>query len=74
MVRRWTVFIIEAGFLFAYRTGGALQWSGVAVNAVSALILLPIALVFFRESFSWARLGGIVMTLSGLALLALSRA
>jgi len=63
------VLLIEIGFLLAYRVGGGLQWSGVAVNAVSALILLPIAILFFREGFSWPRVLGILMTLAGMALL-----
>ncbi len=63
------VLLIEIGFLLAYRVGGGLQWSGVAVNAVSALILLPIAILFFREGFSWLRVLGILMTLAGMALL-----
>lgn len=63
------VLLIEIGFLLAYRVGGGLQWSGVAVNAASALILVPIAVLFFREQFSWTRALGILMTLGGMALL-----
>jgi drug/metabolite transporter (DMT)-like permease len=63
------VLLIEIGFLLAYRVGGGLQWSGVAVNAGSALLLLPIALLAFRESFSPARGLGLLLTLAGLALL-----
>lgn len=43
------VLLIEIGFLLAYRVGGGLQWSGVAVNAASALILVPIAVLVHRE-------------------------
>lgn len=63
------VLLIEIGFLLAYRVGGGLQWSGVAVNGVSALILVPIAVLFFREHFSWTRTLGILLTLAGMALL-----
>ncbi len=63
------VLLIEIGFLLAYRVGGGLQWSGVAVNAVAALILVPIAVLYFRESLSWSRVLGILMTLAGMALL-----
>ena len=62
------VVLIEIGFLLAYRSGNILQWSGVAVNGASALLLIPIALVVFRESFSLVRLCGILLTLGGLAL------
>lgn len=63
------VLLIEIGFLLAYRVGGGLQWSGVAVNAASAMLLLPVALLVFRERFSLARGLGILFTLVGLALL-----
>jgi drug/metabolite transporter (DMT)-like permease len=63
------VVLIEVGFLLAYRSGNMLQWSGVAVNGASALLLIPIALVIFREALSIPRLLGILLTLAGLALL-----
>ncbi len=64
------VLLIEIGFLLAYRTGGAiLQWSGVAVNAAAAVLLLPIATVAFRQPFSPLRAAGIVLALAGMALM-----
>ncbi len=63
------VVLIELGFVLAYRSGDMLQWSGVAVNGASAMLLVPIALLLFRESFSLSRVLGIVLTLAGLALL-----
>jgi drug/metabolite transporter (DMT)-like permease len=63
------VVLIEIGFLLAYRSGNILQWSGVAVNGASALLLVPIALIIFREAFSIQRLIGILVTLVGLVLL-----
>jgi len=63
------VFLIEIGFLLAYRAGGGLQWSGVAVNTASAVLLVPVALLFFRESFSPVRGAGLALCLGGLWLL-----
>jgi multidrug transporter EmrE-like cation transporter len=64
------VLLIEIGFLLAYRTGGGiLQWSGVAVNAAAAVMLLPIATLAFRQSFSPLRAVGIVLALAGMALM-----
>lgn len=63
------VLLIEIGFLLAYRSGNILQWSGVAVNGASALLLMPIALAVFRETFSPARFMGILLTLAGLTLM-----
>jgi drug/metabolite transporter (DMT)-like permease len=63
------VVLIELGFLLAYRSGNMLQWSGVAVNAASTVLLVPIALVAFGESFSSSRVVGVLVTLAGLALM-----
>jgi drug/metabolite transporter (DMT)-like permease len=64
-----SVLVIEIGFLLAYRTGGSLQWSGVAVNAVAAVLLLPAALLVFQERFSPLRAAGMVLALSGMAMM-----
>ena len=64
------VLLIEVGFLLAYRWGGSLQWSAVAVNGAAALILEPIAVWVFRESFSPVKGLGMALVLGGLALLA----
>jgi multidrug transporter EmrE-like cation transporter len=63
------VLLIEVGFLLAYRLGGSLQWSGVAVNGAAALFLLPLATVVFKESFSTPKALGMLLVLAGLALL-----
>jgi drug/metabolite transporter (DMT)-like permease len=63
------VLVIEIGFLLAYRTGGSMQWSGVAVNGAAAVMLVPVALLLFGETFSAPRALGIVLTLGGLALM-----
>ncbi len=64
------VILIEGGFLLAYRAGGSLQWSGVAVNGLAAVILVPIAVIVFREPFSLSRVLGVLITLIGMTLMA----
>lgn len=64
------VLLIELGFLLVYRTGGGLAWVGVAVNALCALLLIPVALVFFREHLTAPRLLGVFLSLAGLVLMA----
>jgi drug/metabolite transporter (DMT)-like permease len=64
------VILIEGGFLMAYRAGGSLQWSGVAVNGLAAVVLVPIAVIVFREQFSATRIVGVVVTLVGMFLMA----
>lgn len=60
------IFLIEIGFVLAYRTGLSVQWSGVAVSGMSALLLIPVALIFFREHLYVEKILGIVITLIGL--------
>jgi drug/metabolite transporter (DMT)-like permease len=76
-VARWPVLVlaggvvlVEIGFVLAYRSGEVMQWSGAAVNGAAALLLIPLAVFAFGESFSWTRFAGIVCTLAGLGLLA----
>jgi len=63
------VLLIEIGFLLVYRRGGSMQWTGIAVNGIAALLVLPIALFAFKESFSPSRALGVLLTLSGLILM-----
>ncbi len=74
-ILRWPVLVlaggvvlIELGFVLAYRSGPMFQWSGVAVNGASALLLVPIAALIFREALSPTRLAGMGLILVGLAL------
>ncbi|ULJ61371.1 hypothetical protein [Wielerella bovis] len=66
----WTVafgtMLVELGFVLAYHSGGSVQWSGVAVGGMAALLLLPVGLLVFHEPFSWTKFMGILLTLSGL--------
>lgn len=76
LLTRWPLWLlalgavlIELGFLMAYRSGGALQWSGVVMNGVAALLLLPFAVLAFREPLNPSRIIGIGVTLAGMWLL-----
>lgn len=68
--RLWLVALgilcIELGFLLAYQSGGSAQWSGVVVNGTAALLLVPLSLILFQESFSWNKIIGIALTLTGI--------
>jgi len=63
------VLLIEVGFLLVYRRGGGIQWAGVAVSALSALVLVPVGIAYFKEGLSLGRLLGVVLTLGGLVLM-----
>jgi multidrug transporter EmrE-like cation transporter len=63
------VLLIELGFLLAYRAGGSLQTTSVAVNGTAAVLLIPIAVVMFKEAFSLPKILGILLVLAGLGLM-----
>lgn len=60
---------IEVGFLLAYRAGWNVGYASLLVNALGALVLLPIAIYWFKEGVSAAKLTGAALCLAGLALL-----
>lgn len=60
---------IEFGFLLTYRAGWNLGIASVIVNAVGALILVPVAIFFFKDKISWVNIAGIFVCLIGLVML-----
>lgn len=60
---------IEFGFLLSYRAGWDLGIAAVLVNVVASLILLPVAIFFFKDKISWVNLLGIFVCLVGLVML-----
>lgn len=57
---------IELGFLLAYRAGWPISSTSLVTMSVLALVLLPIGLRFFAESWNWERTVGVVLCLAGL--------
>ncbi len=60
---------IEFGFLMVYRSGWDLGIAAVVVNVVASLILLPVAIFFFKDKISWVNIAGIFVCLAGLIML-----
>lgn len=60
---------IEFGFLLVYRSGWPVSSAALTSGVTLSLLLLPVGLVFFRESWSLAKTAGVVLCLSGLYLL-----
>ncbi len=60
---------IEFGFLLTYRAGWHLGIAAVVVNVVASLILVPVAIFFFKDKISWVNILGILVCLAGLAML-----
>ncbi|CAG1005961.1 hypothetical protein ANAEL_03376 [Anaerolineales bacterium] len=60
---------IEFGFLLVYRSGWHLGIAAVLTNVVASLILLPVAIFFFKDKISWVNIAGIFICLVGLIML-----
>jgi drug/metabolite transporter (DMT)-like permease len=60
---------IEFGFLLTYRAGWHLGIAAVVVNVVASLILVPVAIFFFKDKISWVNILGILTCLAGLVML-----
>lgn len=60
---------IEFGFLLIYRSGWNLGIAAVLVNVVASLILLPVAILFFKDKLSWVNVAGILVCFVGLLML-----
>ncbi len=60
---------LEVGFLLAYRAGWNIGLAAVLVNVVASLILIPIALLVFRDKLSWINIAGVLVCLIGLVML-----
>ena len=60
---------IEFGFLLTYRAGWQLGIAAVLVNVVASLILVPVAIFFFKDKISLINIIGILVCLAGLVML-----
>ena len=60
---------IDFGFLLGYRAGWHLGIAAVLTNVVASLILLPVAIFFFKDKISWVNIVGIFVCLAGLIML-----
>jgi len=60
---------IEFGFLLTYRSGWNLGIAAVLVNVVASLILVPVAILIFKDNISWVNILGILVCLAGLVML-----
>ena len=60
---------IEFGFLLVYRAGWHLGIAAVLTNVVASLILVPVAIFFFKDQISWVNVLGILVCLAGLVML-----
>jgi drug/metabolite transporter (DMT)-like permease len=60
---------LEVGFLLVYRSGWNIGIAAVVVNVVASLILVPIAIFYFKDKLSSINIIGILVCLAGLVML-----
>lgn len=60
---------LEVGYLLAYRAGWYIGVTSLFVNAVGAILLVPVAVVAFKEKLSPLNLFGIIVCIIGLILM-----
>jgi len=60
---------LEVGFLLVYRSGWNIGIAAVLVNVAASLILVPVAIWFFRDKLSVVNIVGILVCLAGLVML-----
>jgi drug/metabolite transporter (DMT)-like permease len=60
---------LEVGFLLAYRSGWNIGMAAVLANVAASLILVPVALLVFKDELNWVNIAGVVTCLAGLVML-----
>lgn len=60
---------IEFGYLLTYRSGWDLGIAAILVTVIAALILVPVAILVFKDELSLVNILGIVVCLAGLVML-----
>jgi uncharacterized membrane protein len=64
---------IELGFILAYRAGWNVSILPLSVNVLSAMILILIGLLAYRESLSFEKIIGIGLCIGGLILITIRK-
>lgn len=59
---------LEVGFLLAYRLGWQISLAGIVSNLSVTLLLIPIGILFFKESLSLVNIAGLILSVIGLVL------
>ncbi len=72
----WSTYVLalsivglETGFLLVYRSGWNIGLAAVLVNVAASLILVPVALLYFKNNLNWVNIIGILVCLVGLYML-----
>ncbi|HNP71020.1 MAG TPA: DMT family transporter [Kouleothrix sp.] len=63
------VVLIEAGFLWMYRSGWTLATGALVVNVLATIALAAIGAIVFGERLSWTMAAGALLCVAGLAVM-----
>jgi drug/metabolite transporter (DMT)-like permease len=63
-----SIVVVELAFLLAYRVGWRLSLASAVANVATAVLLLIVGLVIYREHLSPRQIGGVALCLLGLVL------
>ena len=63
-------FVIELGFLLAYRAGWNISTASVACSSALTILLIPIGLIAYKEHLSLRNIIGLMFCMLGLILVA----
>lgn len=69
IVLGFSILGLEMGFLLAYRAGWNISIGATVANILLSVILIPLGVLFFKESFSLNKIFGIVFCIIGLILI-----
>ena len=64
---------LETGFLLVYRSGWNIGLAAVLVNVIASLMLVPVALLYFKDKLTCINIAGILVCLVGLVMLTWKR-
>ncbi len=72
----WSTYVLalaivglETGYLLVYRAGWNIGLAAVLVNVAASLVLVPLALFYFKDLLTWVNLLGVLVCLVGLVML-----
>ena len=57
---------LELGFLLAFRAGWDISKASLIANILLAIILIPVGIFFYKESFNLQKAAGVALCIAGL--------
>jgi len=60
---------LEFGYLMAYRAGWNISIGSLVANIFLAIMLIPVGVIFYKESFGFSKVLGVIFCIIGLVLI-----